>query len=97
MKIYISGAITGHDKHAVEVKFSQAATLIAEQGNTPLNPLDNGLPLGASWHDHMRADLKMMLDADQVWLLPCGHQSPGANIECELARWLNIPVVKIKK
>lgn len=43
MKIYISGAITGHDNREVTKKFAKAQKELECQGHEVLNPLENGL------------------------------------------------------
>lgn len=92
MKVYISGAISGHDKNNVKDKFASAADYLKQQGHEPLNPFDNGLPDSASWADHMRADIKMMMDAELVLMLPCWVESRGAKIELDIAQRIGLPV-----
>lgn len=92
MKIYMSGAITGHDNREVTKKFTKAQKELERQGHEVLNPLENGLPPSASWEYHMRADIAMMMSAEGVAMLPCWRTSRGAIIEHSLAHTLSIPV-----
>jgi hypothetical protein len=91
MKIYISGPITGmpgHNKRA----FNEAEVQLDAAGHSVVNPVKNGLPYDASWIDHMRADIKMLMDCDGVANLPGWENSRGAKIENELALSLGLPV-----
>lgn len=93
MKIYISGAITGHDREEVIFKFTTAQKEIESRGHQVLSPLDNGLPPSASWEHHMRADIAMMMAAQCVVMLPCWNTSRGAILEHDLAQRLYIPII----
>jgi nucleoside 2-deoxyribosyltransferase len=93
MKVYISGPITGrHDYN--RPAFLKAADALAACGFDPINPHDVGdrLSADAVWLDYMRVDIKAMMDADAVLLLPDWHESKGASIEADLAKQLGIPV-----
>lgn len=91
MKIYISGPITGHPRERVERAFAEAEAVIRGSGHEPVNPLDNGLPISATWYEHMRTDLKMLLDCDAIYMVGEWWHSSGAKIEWELSRTLDIP------
>lgn len=43
-----------------------------------------------SWECWMRYDLKALLECNAIVLLPGWDMSPGANLECSIARWLNM-------
>lgn len=88
MKIYISGPITGHPLNEVIRSFSEAEERLQEQGYDTVNPLHNGLPATSSWEAHMRADLKLLLECDSIYLLKGFRSSKGAMIEFELAKHL---------
>lgn len=70
------------------------ARMIEQAGYVPVNPLCNGLPASATWEDHMKVDIKLMLDCDVVYLLPGWEDSKGARIEKELADVLGIPCIQ---
>ena len=92
-KVYISGMISGMSLQSVKAKFSSAANELKKAGHAPINPLDNGLDENETWSNHMKADLKLMLDCDMVYLLPDWIHSKGATIEKELAEALGIECV----
>lgn len=99
MKIYISGPITGHSRERVEREFAEAEVVIRQGGHEPVNPLDNGLPQSATWHEHMRADLRMLLECDAILMIGNWPCSRGASIEMELAIGLgmNVYIDKIEE
>ena len=61
-------------------------------GHSVINPIKNGVPDEAPWVDHMRADIKMLMDCDAVATLPGWANSTGAQIEVESAHMLGLPV-----
>lgn len=101
MKIYISGAITGQDPDEVRGRFDEAGIRLQEAGycdaSEVVNPLDNGLPADSSWEDHMRADLKMLVDCDAVYMLKGWKMSKGATLENYLAKRLGMMIIEQMK
>lgn len=85
MKVYISGPITGLPYEEVEKAFSKAEASLKEQGHEVVNPLNNGLPRESTWSEHMRADLKLLLDCDAIYMLNRWEYSKGASLEYDLA------------
>lgn len=85
MKVYISGPITGLPLETVYNNFTNAEVRLLEQGYEVVNPLNNGLPRESTWNEHMRADLKLLLDCDAIYLLKGYQNSKGAMIEYDLA------------
>lgn len=94
MKIYISGQITGLLYDQVEKDFNDAKQGLLEQGFKVVSPLDNGLTKDHSWTDHMRADIKLMLDCDAIYMLKGYQDSKGAMIEYNLAKALNFTIIE---
>lgn len=94
MKVYISGPITGLPYEEVEKAFNEAETRLQEQGYEVVNPLNNGLPRESTWNEHMRADLKLLLDCDAIYLLKGYQNSKGAMIEYDLARILHFETIE---
>ncbi len=85
MKIYISGPISGLPLETVYNNFTNAEVQLLEQGYEVVNPFNNGLPTTATWEEHMRADLKLLLDCDAIYMLEGWEKSRGARIEYALA------------
>lgn len=84
-KIYISGPISGLPLETVYNNFTNAEAQLLEQGYEVVNPLNNGLPTNATWEEHMRADLRLLLDCDAIYMLEGWEKSRGARIEYALA------------
>ena len=64
MKIYISGKISGLPISEVVTKFREAERKIRKFGQTPINPLNNGLPIETEWADQMGKDIALLLRAE---------------------------------
>lgn len=91
MRVYISGPMTGCP-HLNRDAFNAAEDALRLVGYDPINPSSNGLPDDASYDEHMRADLRMLLDADAVAVLPGWELSRGSQIETRLASDLGMPI-----
>lgn len=94
MKVYISGPITGLPYKEVEKAFSKAEKRLKEEGYEVVSPLKNGLPRESTWNEHMRADIKLLLDCDAIYLLKGYQDSKGAMIEYDLARILHFETIE---
>ena len=95
MKLYISGPISNPNNEIVKANiaaFNAAEIQLDAAGHSVINPVKNGVPDTSPWLDHMRADIKMLMDCDGVAYLPGWENSRGAKIEMELARALGFPV-----
>ncbi|MBS5907860.1 MAG: DUF4406 domain-containing protein [Dysgonomonas mossii] len=95
MKVYISGPITGLPYEEVEKAFSKAEASLKEQGHEVVNPLNNGLPRESTWNEHMRADLKLLLDCDAIYMLNGWEYSKGASLEYDLAIDLGFKLIHL--
>jgi len=84
-KIYISGKISGLPFDQVCAKFERAEKYLKDYGWQVVSPLTNGLPIDSAWQEHMKADIRLMLDCDAIYLLDNWVQSRGARIEFSLA------------
>ena len=84
-KIYISGAISHHDISERKAAFSAAARFLSLKGYEAVNPFDNGVSDDADWREHMRADIRMLVDCDGIYMLEGWEQSKGAKLEFDVA------------
>ena len=91
MKTYISGPITGVPDYN-RTAFATAAKSLLAQGRAVFNPTENGLPESATWDEHMRADIKALMDCDVIHMLPGWHRSRGASLERYLALQIGMTV-----
>jgi len=92
-KVYISGKITGLLREELVEKFRAKEKELAAEGFEVVNPLNNGLPFDAEWKQHMREDLKALLNCDILYLMSDWRHSPGANLEHTIADNTGIPIV----
>ena len=77
MKVYISLPITGKDLQQQKSYARHVASVLSEAGFTPVNPFNNGLGDDASYEEHIKADLRLMLGCNAIilcegWLLSKG-------------------------
>lgn len=94
MKVYISGKITGLPFEEVEDNFYHAQNRLEEEGFEVVNPLENGLPREAEWHEHVKADIRLLLECDTIYLLENWKESKGARIERDIAVALGYDIVE---
>lgn len=93
---YISGPMTGLPDFN-RVAFLAAEKALRDLGHEPVNPVYNGVPDKAPWHEHMRADIKMLMDCDVIVMLPGWMDSKGAKLEQCIAHWLGMRVVTLEQ
>lgn len=84
-KIYISGGISGHPLEERRAVFARAEEELRSRGYAPVNPFSNGVSLDAPYSDHIRADLRMLLECDGIYLLHGWMSSRGACLEHDVA------------
>lgn len=94
MKVYISGKITGLPFEEVEGNFCNAQNRLEEEGFEVVNPLNNGLLADDKWQNHMKADIKLLMECNTIYLLSNWKESRGATIERNLAVSLGYDVIE---
>ena len=95
MKIYISGAISNRDPEEVKKDFHKAEEKFTALGCEVVNPLKNGLTEAHKWEEHMREDLRLLLECDTIALLPGWESSKGARLEHYVATQLYMAVITL--
>ena len=93
-KVYISGPITGID-FGNRFAFMCARSALELCGYEVVDPSEVKLDDEATWTDYMRADLKLLLDCDYIYMLEGWEDSKGARIERELAENLGIKEIDV--
>jgi hypothetical protein len=91
-KIYLAGKVSGLPMAEASMKFGLKEKQLTEQGHTVINPL-NIVNRTDDWNTCMKKCIPAMLECDEVHLLPCWKDSPGATFEKEVASRLSIPIV----
>ena len=94
-RIYVSGPMTGLPEFNKPAFYAAEAQLQAA-GFEVVNPARNGLPDTAEWHQHMRADIKMLMDCDGVAMLDGWWMSKGARLEKNIADRLGMEVTSLE-
>lgn len=96
-KIYIAGPMTGYAQCNYPA-FGFAAKKLEEAGYEVVNPalISTGLE-GTHYVDHLREDLRAMLDCDAVALLEGWWESGGARNEVNVAGLLKMPVRTVEE
>lgn len=84
-KVYISGPISGFDMEERKEAFKKAEKILKRKGFIPVNPLENGLDEKEPWILHMKADIKMLLECDAIYLMTGWRYSRGCRIEYNIA------------
>ena len=76
-KVYISGAIAHYNIDERKGAFLDAENRLRAMGFVPVNPFKNGLPDEAHWREHMRADIRLLLDCNFIYMLQGWELSKG--------------------
>jgi hypothetical protein len=94
MNVYISGKITGLPIEEARHYFVEAAKHLQIQGHTPCDPMLH-VPFNEDWQwsDYMKADIKLLLNCDAIFMLHNWKESRGAKIEHDLAFALEMKVM----
>lgn len=90
--VYIAGPMTNYPQFNYP-EFAYVATVLRSQGRDVRSPheVDAGGE-ERSWEWYMRRTLQMMLECDEVVLLPGWEKSRGATLEKQVADALGMPV-----
>jgi len=75
--------------------FATAADRLRNLGHTVINPAEIEQPI-KEWSACMKEDIKQLMLADTVAVLPGWKKSRGAQIEVELAMQLGMSVVMVE-
>lgn len=95
MRIYLSGPMTGLPDHNFPA-FEAARLQLRAEGFEVLCPAEAGKVDGWAWEQYLRRDLRMVLDAEAVIVLPGWEKSRGARLETHVAEGLGMPVVRFE-
>lgn len=64
--------------------FSRAEAYLLKKGHAPVNPLV-GAVKDASREDHIKRDIRLLLECEAIYLLRGWEASPGAKLEADIA------------
>ncbi len=91
-KVYISGKISGLDRHEVSNNFYRAQEYLVALGFDVVNPLELYHVHKEEWSDCMKTDIKAMLDCDIIYMLSNWRNSLGARLENLICKRLGIKI-----
>ncbi len=91
-KVYISGAIEHLDLEERKKAFQEAERILSSNGYEPINPFNNGVDVNADWREHMKVDIKNLLDCDYILMLKGWELSKGCKLEFDVATSCGIKV-----
>ena len=94
MKLYIAGPMSQLPEFNYPA-FMDAERQLVAAGYEVENPARPGQVDGWTWQDYMKRGIRQMLDCEGVALLPGWEDSPGARIEAQLARSLEMPAADL--
>ncbi|MFC7408744.1 DUF4406 domain-containing protein [Hydrogenophaga atypica] len=94
-RIYISGPITNVADHN-RPAFNLAAQALRTAGWQVFNPAENGVPDEAPWAEHLRVDIKHLMDCTHVATLDGWQNSRGATLEVRVATQLGMQVSSLQ-
>lgn len=92
-KCYISLPISGYDYNERLEYAENVEKKLEEMGYEPVNPFDNGLDNHAPSEQHMKADFKMLLECDYIYLCKDWEKSRGCLAEFNVAANCGIKVL----
>lgn len=84
-KVYISLPIAHYDLQERIAYAESIEKMLEGKGYQPVNPFDNGLTEKDPIEDHMRADFKMLLECDYIYLCDGWGKSRGCLAEFNMA------------
>lgn len=85
MKCYISLPITGYDLAERRETAARIEARLQQLGFETVNPLSKDLPDDAPYSEHMKQDLKLLLDCDHIYPAKGWKDSGGCRLEVEVA------------
>lgn len=96
-RIYISGAISGHDLVERYEAFEDIEKLLKFKGFEVFNPMKNGLPKDATTAQHMRRDLNELTREDEpytaIYMMKGWNHSAGCWTEFKAALAIGLEVI----
>lgn len=91
MIVYLSGPMSGYEEFNFP-EFHKAAKGLRDKGYKVISPAEIK-QTSTTWEDCMRQDIKQLMDAHAVAVLPNWEKSRGASIEVNLAKSLGMQIM----
>ena len=91
-RIYLSLPISGYDLDERKETALAMEVKLRGRGYDVFNPFNNGLPDKASTYEHMKADIKALLDCDVIMFMYGWNRSAGCKCELDVATAIGLDV-----
>ena len=93
---YLAGPMTGYP-NSNYAEFALTAGLLRGSGLSILNPAEHyGGDASLPREMYLRIDIHAVLSSDYIVLLPDWQQSPGANLEVDVALGMGLPLYELE-
>lgn len=103
-KIYLAGAVTGHDAESVRIKFENGQKQLEAKGYVVHNPVtalkswnrylaENDIEQVIGWQNEMRFSIIDLMGCEKIAMLPDWQTSKGAVLERDIAARLGIDII----
>nr|DAR09511.1 MAG TPA: Nucleoside deoxyribosyltransferase [Caudoviricetes sp.] len=92
-KCYISLPITGRDIEDVKKEIENYKTGLGNRGYSPVSPFDREVDFNATHEQHMREDIKLLLDCDAILMARDWERSVGCRAELNVALACDIKII----
>ena len=94
-KVYISGPIAHYDLSERKTAFAKTALYLKCSEYDTVNPFDNGIHDDAPWQEHMKADMKLLLECKYIYMMPGWQLSKGCKLELDVATSCDIETINL--
>lgn len=84
-KCYISLPITGRDLDDVRERIAELKRKLQDKGFVPVSPFDRDVDFDATHEEHMREDIKILIDCDYILMGREWERSVGCRAELNAA------------
>lgn len=95
-KVYLSGPMSGRTNWNRDA-FMDAQARVGKKDVLVFNPHFNGVEMSAPWKEHMRADIRNLMDCDILVQLPEWELSRGARLEWEVAKAIGLEIYTLSE
>jgi hypothetical protein len=93
IKIYIAGAITGHDLQERKETFMKWQKYFEDKGYAVVNPMELPHNHDKTWESYMRECIVALMDCSEIYVMNGWMKSKGAQLEVHIASSLGIRII----
>jgi hypothetical protein len=97
IKIYIAGAITGHDLQERRETFMKWQKYFEDRGYAVVNPMELPHNHDKTWESYMKECIVALVDCTTIFLIDGWEESKGAQLELHIAKKLDFIIIRSDK